>query len=154
MGYNQILGLDFLDTFSPVVKPTTVRIILTIAVTKYWKIRHPDINNAFLNGHLEEEIYMQQPPDFEERDGKGLVCKLTKTLYGLKQASRAWFLRLKQVLKRLGFYGSRADHSLFFKFQGPHSIFLLVYVDDILITRSDDHQVYQTVLQLNQAFAL
>lgn len=136
------------------VKPTTIKTMLTIAVSKSWKVKQLDVNNAFLNGELQEEIYMQQPPRYEKVSQQPLVCKLTKTLYGLKQASRAWFLKLKQVLQALGFSTSRADNSLFYKF-GPHSCtMLLTYVDDILITGNDEQEMETIIQHLNSSFSL
>nr|KYP36808.1 Retrovirus-related Pol polyprotein from transposon TNT 1-94 [Cajanus cajan] len=84
-GFHQQQGLDFTETFSPVIKLVTIRIILTLAITNHWDIQQIDVNNAFLNGHLTEDIYMEQPPGFEVSNKK-LVCKLNRALYGLKQA--------------------------------------------------------------------
>ena len=89
-GFHQVHGFDFHETFSPVVKPITVRIILTLALTNAWDLFQLDVNNALLNGLLEETVYMVQSPGFKSAD-KGLVCKLNKALYGLKQAPRQWF---------------------------------------------------------------
>lgn len=86
-GFHQVLGFDFNETFSPVIKPVTIRIILTLALTYRWPIQQLDINNAFLNGILEEEVYMMQPPGFSSSN-PSLVCRLHKALYGLKQAPR------------------------------------------------------------------
>jgi histone deacetylase 1/2 len=110
-GFLQTAGFDFTETFSPVIKPITIRIILTLAVTFKWQVQQIDINNAFLNGILQEEVYMTQPSGFEASD-KSLVCKLHKSLYGLKQAPRAWYERLTQTLLNMGFVKSRCDPSL------------------------------------------
>ena len=112
-GLSQEAGFDFLETFSPVVKPNTVRLILSIVVTFGWDIKHLDVNNAVLNGDLEEEIYMKQFPGFEQGP-PGMVCKLNKVLYGLKQASRSWFLMMQSTFIGLGFTQSKADNFLFF----------------------------------------
>ena len=84
------------------IKPVTIRVILTLAITHKWPLQQLDVNNAFLNGLLEEEVYMTQPPGFESSD-KSLVCKLNKAIYGLKQAPKAWFERLKVTLLKFGF---------------------------------------------------
>jgi histone deacetylase 1/2 len=107
-GFLQTPGFDFTETFSPVIKPVTIRVILTLAVTYQWSVQQIDINNAFLNGLLQEEVYMKQPTGFESAD-KSLVCKLHKSLYGLKQAPRAWYERLTQTLLQMGFTASRCD---------------------------------------------
>lgn len=113
-GFTQTPGVDFGETFSPVIKASTVRIVLTIAVAKSWDVRQLDINNAFLNGHLEEEVFMEQPKGFEDKKHHDHVCKLSKSLYGLRQAPRAWFDRLKTTLLSWNFKNSKADSSLFF----------------------------------------
>ena len=152
-GFSQEAGFDFLETFSPVVKPTTIRLMLTIAITSGWSIKHLDVNNAFLHGELKEEIYMRQPPGFEQGP-PGMVCKLNKAIYGLKQASRSWFLTMQSTLKDLGFSQSKADHSLFFLNTKSDTIYLLLYVDDMLLTGSSPYGVQRVVDQLNQKFSL
>ena len=88
-GFNQVAGFDFNEPFSPIVKPTTIRIVLTISLANNWCVRQLDINNAFLNGDLLEEVYREQPPSFVDPKRLDLVCKLHKSLYGLKQSPKA-----------------------------------------------------------------
>ncbi|KAH9723253.1 retrovirus-related pol polyprotein from transposon RE2 [Citrus sinensis] len=104
-GFHQRPGIDYQDTFSPVIKPITVRIVLSIAVSRGWSLRQLDVNNAFLQGHLSENVYMSQPPGFVDKDNPSYVCKLNKAIYGLKQAPRAWYHELRTFLLQfdLGF---------------------------------------------------
>lgn len=154
-GFHQQAGLDYSETFSPVVKPITIRIILTIALARGWPVRQLDINNAFLNGILKEDIYMEQPPGFDQSTtNSSLVCKLHKAIYELKQAPRAWFERLNDFLTSLGFLSSKADSSLFIRFTKTSTIYILVYVDDILISGSSTTEVQQLITQLNATFSL
>jgi hypothetical protein len=95
-GFNQRYGIDYEDTFSHVVKATTIWMILSLAVSLGWNLRQLDVKNVFLHGVLKEEVYMRQPPEYETRLDH--VCKLDKTLYGLKQAPRAWHFRLSSKL--------------------------------------------------------
>jgi histone deacetylase 1/2 len=90
-GYNQQYGIDYEDTFGPVVKAATIRLILSIVVSRGWTLRQLDVQNAFLHGVLEEEVYMQQPPRYTDKVHPNYVCKLDKALYGLKQAPHAWY---------------------------------------------------------------
>lgn len=110
-GFHQQEGFDYFETFSPVVKPATIRTILSLAVSKGLLLHQID-NNAFLNGDLTEEVFMTQPLGFVQGDGS-LVCKLYKALYGLKQAPRAWFAKLSHALISMGFRPAKSDCSLF-----------------------------------------
>ena len=152
-GFSQEAGFDFLETFSLVVKPTTIRLMLSIVVTQGWSIRHLDVNNAFLHGDLEEEIYMKQPPGFEQGP-PGMVCKLNKALYGLKQASRSWFLTMQAALFSLGFQQSKADHSFFFLSTKTETLYLLLYVDDMLFFGNSPSRIQHIIDQLQQKFSL
>ncbi|WJZ98521.1 hypothetical protein VitviT2T_017037 [Vitis vinifera] len=133
-GYTQLPGLDYTDTFSPVVKAFIVRVVLSLAVSHKWPLRQFDIKNAFLNGILHETIYMEQLLGYVDPRHPLHVCKLKKTLYSLKQVPRAWFQHFSSFLLRLGFSCSRADTSLFVFNQQDDLIYLLLYVDDIILT--------------------
>jgi histone deacetylase 1/2 len=153
-GFKQRYGIDYGDTFSPVVKPATIRVILSLAVSQGWSLRQLDVSNAFLHGHLEEDVYMRQPPGYEDKKFPGYVCKLDKALYGLKQAPRAWYSRLSTKLQMLGFKASRADTSLFFLKKGSLVMFVLVYVDDIIVVSSIPSATSALLKKLNEDFAL
>nr|KYP63826.1 Retrovirus-related Pol polyprotein from transposon TNT 1-94 [Cajanus cajan] len=152
-GFHHQFGFDYNETFSPVVKPVTIRFILTLALTHHWSIQQLDVNNAFLNENLEEEVYMSQPPGFESSD-KTLVYKLHKAIYGLKQAPHAWFDKLKATLFQLNFQISKCDPSLFVYSHGNTVIYILVYVDDIIITGNNSSVLQSIISQLNSAFSL
>lgn len=112
-GYQQTPGMYFFETFSLVVKPCTIRIVFTLAVTFGWDVQQIDVNNAFLNDDLQEQVYMPQPEGFVSTKLPNHVCLLKKAIYGLKQAPRAWFEKLKTSLLHHGFQNSKADNSLF-----------------------------------------
>ena len=152
-GYSQSEGLDYSATFSPVVKPTTIRVVLAHAVSSHWPIHQIDINNAFLNGDLHEHVYMQQPPGFLATNPK-LVCKLHKAMYGLKQAPRAWFQKLSHTLNNIGFRSTISDPSLFVRFANSSTLFVLIYVDDIIITGSSSTAITSLITTLSSHFAL
>ncbi|KAM2731468.1 hypothetical protein EV2_035124 [Malus domestica] len=150
-GFHQQEGIDFQETFSPVAKPVTIRILLTLAVQYNWFLNQLDISNAFLHGDLKEDVYMQQPPGFVDPLHPTSVCKLRKSLYGLKQAPRAWFDKLFQALHSLGFTQSSSDASLFV-LNGPQLVIVLVYVDDILVTGPYPHLCQHFIQQLGAQF--
>lgn len=130
-GFTQQAGIDFIDTFSHVAKLTTVRLILSIAAQKHWHFVQLDINNAFLNGELFEEVYMQLSKGYPIK-GENLVCKLNKSLYGLRQTSIQWFHKFSSTITQHGFVKSSGDHSLFSMGYSTSLVILLVYVDDII----------------------
>ena len=115
-GFKEEDGFDYDETFSPVIKITTVRILLSLAISQRWLIHQLDVSNAFLHGELQETIFMEQPPGFINSAFPHHVCQLNKSLYGVKQAPRAWFLKLSTHLLSLGFSASKTDTSLFFKY--------------------------------------
>jgi hypothetical protein len=124
--------LDFFDTFSPVAKLTTVRTLLALASLKHWNLHQLDVNNAFLHGDLDEDVYMSIP-DGVQSHKPGQVCKLLKSLYGLKQASRRWYEKLTALLLHEGYHQSTSDYSLFTLATATNFTALLVYVDDIIL---------------------
>jgi len=153
-GFKQRYGIDYEDIFSLVVKAATIRIVLSLAVSCGWSLRQLDVQNAFLHGLLEEEVYMQQPPGFEDPNKPRYVCKLDKALYGLKQAPRAWYSRLSEKLVQLGFKASKADTSLFYFSKGGITMFVLVYVDDIIVASSTPQATSALLGDLKEDFAL
>ena len=131
-GFMQREGIDFNEVYAPVSKYTTVRALLSMAAAEDLELHQLDIKTAFLNGELEETIYMKQPEGYEE-GGPSMVCHLHKSLYGLRQAPRAWHARLKTELESMGFTASDADPGLYTANLKDGKVFILVYVDDILV---------------------
>jgi histone deacetylase 1/2 len=153
-GFKQRYGLDYEDTFSPVVKPTTIRLLLSLAVSRGWSLRQLDVQNAFLHGLLEEEVYMRQPPGFVDQTRPQHLCRLTKAIYGLKQAPRAWHARLASALLAHGFVPSKADTSQFLFQRSSVTMYLLVYVDDIILLSSSPTAVDPFVAAPGRDFAV
>jgi hypothetical protein len=153
-GFDQEAGVDFHETFSPVIKPATIRLVLALAVHFNWVVHQLDISNAFLHGYLEEEVLMEQPHGFEDPTFPNHVCRLHKSIYGLKQSPRAWFMRLSQALLELGFSNSVVDTSLFIFHQQHVHVFLLIYVDDILVSNNSLSTVSGLIRHLQCEFAV
>jgi len=139
-GYTQTYGVDYEETFALVAKMNTVRIILSLIAYFGWELQQFDVKNAFLDGNLEEEIYMEIPPGFGSTKGGYKVCRLKKALYGLQQSPRAWFGRLTQAMISMGYRQSQGDHTMFTKHSHEGKLtLLLVYVDDMIVTGDDEH---------------
>lgn len=155
-GYTQQEGIDFLDTFSPVAKMATVKILLSFAPKLKWNSTQLDISNALLSGDLDEEIYMKLPPGYSELRGvevpPNAVCRFHKSVYGLKQASSQWFVKFSITLLDFGFETGTGDHTLFVKIVDGKFLVFLVYVDDILI--ASDAMVDELKQRLSSAFKL
>ncbi|RVX17381.1 Retrovirus-related Pol polyprotein from transposon RE2 [Vitis vinifera] len=113
-GYTQVYGSDYGDTLSPVAKIAFVRLLLSMAVMRSWPLYQLDIKNVFLHGDLAEEVYMEQLPGFVTQGESGLVCRLRRSLYGLKQSPRAWFSRFSSIVQEFGMFRNTADHSVFY----------------------------------------
>ncbi|XP_071685349.1 uncharacterized protein [Lolium perenne] len=153
-GFAQRPGIDFGETFSPVVKPATIRTVLSLACSRNWPVHQLDVKNAFLHGVLEEQVYCYQPTGFVDSLHRDHVCKLAKSLYGLKQAPRAWFKRFAAFAITIGFVASRSDASLFILKQGSDVTYLLLYVDDIVLSASTSPLLHAIIAKLKSEFAM
>jgi len=153
-GFHQQPVIDFSETYSLVIKPITIRTVLSLAVSAGLLVHQVDVSNAFLHGNLQESIYMEQPLGFQHPSHPTAICKLHKALYGLKQAPRAWFSRLSAQLTDLNFKASKADSSLFIYKANGIQIFVLIYVDDIIITSSHRGAISKLIQDLHSSFAL
>lgn len=168
LGYKQTYGIDYVETFAPVAKMTTVRALLAVAAMKNWHVDQLDVSNAFLNGDLEETVYMSMPRGYngygsrvtlggqnetrKSSDDVQLVCRLRKALYGLRQASRQWHHKISVMLISLGFRHSKADYSLYFKVTDNTITPVLIYVDDILISGNCRAAVNELKAELSTHF--
>ncbi|KAM1256948.1 hypothetical protein EV1_030743 [Malus domestica] len=153
-GFSQQYGLDYDETFSPVAKLTTVRVLLALAANKDWNMWQMDVKNAFLHGELDREIYMMQPMGFKSEAHPEYVCKLRKALYGLKQAPRAWYGKIAEFLTQSGYSVTPADSSLFVKANEGKLAIVLVYVDDLIITGDDEAEILRTKENLSVRFQM
>lgn len=152
-GYSQREGLDYHDTFSPVVKMVTVRSVIALAASRGWNLLQMDVYNAFLQGDLEEEVFMEMPESFR-RHKETRVCILLKSLYGLKQDSRQWNIKLIDALVNAGFSQSNHDYSLFTLKEQYDIVIVLVYVDDLLITGISTTLIERAKHVLNHKFKM
>ena len=153
MGNHQTEGEDFNETFAPVAKLASVRFILKLAAALNWYAHQMDVHNVFLHGDLEEEIYMKLPQGFTCSDPTK-VCRLKKSLYGLRQAPRCWYAKLTTALTQFGFSHDYADHSLFSKVRGSVCIHILIYVDDFIIACNDTTALQEFKDYLHRCFRI
>ena len=151
-GFTQKEGIDYKETFSPVSKKDSLRIILALVAHFDLELQQMDVKTAFLNGELEEEVYMKQPEEFSSSRGEHLVCKLKKSIYGLKQASRQWYLKFHDVISSFGFVENIMDQCIYQKVNGSKICFLIIYVDDILLATNDKGLLYEVKQFLSENF--
>jgi hypothetical protein len=152
-GFTQRPGVDYDETFSPVVKFATVLAVLSLALSWNWAIHQLGVKNAFLHATLTETVYCSQPTGFVDAANPDLVCRLNRSLYGLKQAPRAWYSRFTTYLASIGFVEAKSDTSLFIYRRGEDIIYLL-YVDDIVLTTSIADLLQRTIIALQREFAM
>lgn len=151
-GFSQRHGFDYSDTYSPVVKMSTLRVLLSLANQKRWLVHQMDVKCAFLNGVLDEEVFMRQPSGFER--GGSQVCRLNKAIYGLKQASRKWNERFHEFMSRMNFKRSEQDYCLYFWSGTDVVLYVVIYVDDILIIGSSEKAICELKKRLSSEFEM
>ena len=153
-GFRQIQGVDYDETFSPVAKLKSMRIMLAIAAYYDYEIWQMDVKTAFLNGDIDEELYMMQPKGFVDPKDANKVCKLQRSIYGLKQASRSWNQRFDKVIKSFGFIQTYGEACIYKKVSGSSVAFLILYVDDILLIGNDVDLLNSVKEYLNNSFSM
>ena len=155
-GYAQIEGVDFFDTYAPTCKPETFRILLATATQKDLQLGQMDVKSAYLHSNIEEEIYLEQPQGFVKKanSGQKLVCKLNKSIYGLKQAAKNWYEALTSLLLKKGFKRSRNDYCLFVRKEDGTFSYVLVWVDDIVVAGATEEAVNEIKSILNETFKM
>ncbi|GJV91397.1 ribonuclease H-like domain-containing protein, partial [Tanacetum coccineum] len=153
-GSTQLEGINVDDTFSPIVKPGMIQTVLSLAASRHWPVHQLDVKNAFLHGDLSKTVYMYQPLGFQDSAHPDYVCLLQGSLFGLKQAPRAWFQRFASYITRVGFQHNRCDTSLFIYSQGVDTAYLLLYMDDIVLTASSLDLLQRIICSLHQEFAM
>ena len=153
-GFTQTYGIDDLETFALVAKLNSIRVLVSLATNLKWSLQQLDVKNAFLNGNLEEEVYMDAPLGFHEKFGTK-VCKLKKSLYGLKQSPRAWFEKFTQFVKSQGYSQRQGDHTMYFKHSQDGKIsILIVYVGDIILNGDDVREMNRLKTSISSTFEI
>ena len=153
-GFSQVEDFDVHETFAPTARMTSIRMVLALAAHNHWKIFQMDVKLAFLNGELKEEVYVSQPPGFEEPNSENKVCKLIKVLYGLKQAPRAWYRRIDDFLRSIGFSKIYSDANVYVEKKDNYIVIIILYVDDLIIIGDNDDQIHHTQEQLKSEFEM
>eukprot|EP00253_Pinus_taeda_P023820 PITA_23820 len=152
-GFSQVESIDYTETFSPIAKTNSLRLVLSLAASLKWEVHQMDVKSAFLHGDLHEEIYMEQPIGFIQTDSS-LVCRLKKSLYGLKQAPRAWYAKMDSFLLESGFSRCHSDNTVYTKKVGNSLIILVLYVDDLILTGSDPNLINHVKSSLKKKFEM
>jgi hypothetical protein len=153
-GFTQLQGIDYTETFAPVVRLSSVRAVLALANQHGWELHQMDVSTAYLNGVLTEEIYMRQPEGFAVKGQEHLVCKLDKSLYGLKQAGRTWHKCLDGVLQTMGFRPIHADNCIYIYQRSGVVVIIPVYVDDLLLCSNSLDKLTAFKLELSTHFKM
>eukprot|EP01018_Ginkgo_biloba_P034444 Gb_39748 [translate_table: standard] len=153
-GYAQQEGIDYTETFVPVAKMDTIRTVLVVAAQDGWIIYQMDVKSAFLNGYVDEEIYVEQPQGFEIAGKENKVYKLKKALYGLKQAPRAWYSRIDTYFQQKGFLKSSCDPNLYIKVIGSDILIVSLYVDDLIYTGNNHHMLHDSKVDMCKEFKM
>jgi hypothetical protein len=153
-GDAQTYGIDYEETYNLITIMIIVRTIITMATTKGWSLHQMDVKTTFLHGDLQEEVYMEQPPGYVDQTHPNLVCRLKKALYGLKQALGAWSKKIGQYPVTSGFQTSNANFSLYVKKINHGIIVIVIYVDNLIITRDSDVDIFDLKKLLKQEFEM
>ena len=153
-GYSQRAGIDYDEVFAPVARLETVRLIISLAAQNNWKIHQMDVKSAFLNGVLEEEVYIQQPLGYVVKKNEEKVLKLKKALYGLKQAPRAWYSRIDKYFQENGFTKCPYEHALYIKIKGEDVLIVCLYVDDLIFTGSNQKMFQEFKKAMTKEFEM
>ncbi|GKE03752.1 ribonuclease H-like domain, reverse transcriptase, RNA-dependent DNA polymerase [Tanacetum coccineum] len=153
-GYIQEHGIDFKEVFAPVARMETIRLLLAIAANNKWEVHHLDVKSAFLHGDLKEEVYVTQPEGFITRQDQGKVYRLIKALYGLRQAPRAWNIKLDNTLKSLDFKKCALEQAIYTKTSKDSTLLIGVYVDDLIITGTPKKEIDKFKAQMEEKFEM
>jgi hypothetical protein len=151
-GFKQREGIDYKDTFSHVSTKNSFRIIMALVAHFDLELHQMDVKTAFLNGHLYEDVYMEQPDGFQVNGNEHMVCKLKRSISGLKQASRQWYLKFDEIVTSCGFKENVVDQCIYLRISGSKYIFLVLYMDDILLATNDNEFLLETKCMLSSHF--
>ena len=154
-GFSQKKGIEFEDIFSPMVKMSSIRVVLGLDTSMNLEIKQLNVKTVFLHGDLDEEIYMEQPEGFTINGNEHLVCRLKKNLYGLKQALRQWYKKFDSFMVEHGYDKTTSNHCMFVKkFSDGEFIILLLYVDDMLIVSHATGKIDKLKIEMSKSFEM
>ena len=153
-GFTQAHGIDYTETFSPVVRMNSIRVLLSLVVNLNWSLHQLDVSNAFLYGDLTEQVFMEQPPGYIAQGETSQVCLLRRAIYGLKQSPRAWFVKFSGLLTAYGFNPCKYEPTVMRKTTSAGYVVLAIYVDNILLTGNDEAAICATKTYLQTHFAI